>query len=342
MMPRSGYLWILWVSLLGYGAAAAGADETALTRFQQARPHMGTQFGIALYAPDAETASKAFEAAFSRIGELDDRLSDYDATSELSRLSGASPTQAPVPISKDLWKVLAASQKLSRRTDGAFDVTVGPLTSLWRNARREKELPDDERLKHALTSTGYEHLRLHKENRTAELLRPGMRLDLGAIAKGYACDEALAAMSKLHVTRALVNGGGGMAIGDLPPGEKGWSIGVAPLEPEAEPSQVLVLANCGVATSGDAWQYVELGGVRYSHIVDPQTGLGMTTRSSVTVVAPTGMQADGLATAASVLGPEKGLELIDQTPGAAAVVVWVEEGETKSAESKRFEELPTE
>lgn len=322
-------------------AASSQGQEAELIRFQQARPHMGTQFGIVLYAPDEGTAKKAFDAAFARIGELDDRLSDYDATSELSRLSQASPTPRPVPVSVDLWKVLSASQELSRRTEGAFDVTVGPLTILWRRARRQKALPPASQMQQAQAAVGHTHLRLLDEGRKVELLRPNMRLDLGAIAKGYACDEALQAMEKHGITRALVNGGGGLALSDPPPDEPGWKVGVAPLEPEAEPSRILLLANCGVATSGDAWQFIEFNGVRYSHIIDPRTGLGLTTRSSVTVIAPTGMLADGLATAVSVLGPRKGIELIEDTPGAAAMVVWLENEQTKTVQSLRFAKLPT-
>jgi thiamine biosynthesis lipoprotein len=318
----------------------AADEKPPLVRYEQVQPHMGTQFAIALYAADEETARKAFEAAFARIGELDDRMSDYDATSELSRLGQASPTAAPVKLSDDLWTVLAASQDLSRRTDGAFDVTVGPLTQLWRRARRQKEAPPQDRLRDALAAVGYQHLRLIDDERTAELLKAGMRLDLGAIAKGFAGDEALAAMEKCGVVRGLVNGGGGLSLGDPPPGEQGWKVGVAPLQAQAEPSRVLLLANCGIATSGDAWQFVEIDGVRYSHIVDPRTGLGLTTRSSVTVVANSGMLADGLATAASVLGPEKGLRLIEETPGAAALFVWLENDEVKTAQSTRFGEMP--
>jgi thiamine biosynthesis lipoprotein len=319
----------------------AVAQEKELKRFEQMQPHMGTQFGIALYAPDEATARRAMEAGFTRIGELDDRLSDYDASSELSRLSKSSPTPEPVEASDDLWRVLFLSQDLARRSDGAFDVTVGPLTQLWRRARRQKELPEPDRLQAALAAVGFRHLKLHEAERRVELQLPNMRLDLGGIAKGFAGDEALNAMTRQGVARALVNGGGGLSLGDPPPGEKGWKVGVAPLEPEAEPSRTLLLANCGVATSGDAWQYVEINGVRYSHIIDPTTGLGLTTRSSVTVVAPKGALADGLATAASVLGPERGIQLIDQTPGAAAIFVWIEDGEVKTKESARFREVPT-
>jgi thiamine biosynthesis lipoprotein len=331
---------MLIVAAVAAWCSPAFGQPGAMQRYELAQPHMGTQFGIALYAPDEATARRAFEAAFARIGELDDRLSDYDATSELSQLSKSSPTTAPVAVSDDLWNVLSISQDLARRSGGAFDVTVGPLTQLWRRVRRQRALPDQERLKAALAAVGYRHLKVHETDRTVELRQANMRLDLGGIAKGFAGDEALRAMAKHGVTRALVNGGGGLSLGDPPPGEQGWKVGVAPLEPEAEPSRTLVLANCGVATSGDAWQYVEIDGVRYSHIINPKTGLGLTTRSSVTVVASNGTLADGLATAASVLGPERGLQLIEDTPGAAAMFVWDEGREVKTKESARFQNLP--
>jgi thiamine biosynthesis lipoprotein len=330
---------LMWLACVAVGNAA-GASEPRLERYEQIQPHMGTQFAIALYAPDEATAKQAFDAAFARIGALDDCMSDYDVTSELSRLGQASPTEKPIPVSDDLWRVLSASQTLSERTRGAFDVTVGPLTQLWRRSRRQKELPAPERLQAARAAVGYQHLRLRQDAQSVELLRPGMRLDLGAIAKGYACDEALKAMAAKGVTRAIVNGGGGLAVSAAPPGEQGWKVGVAPLEPEAEPSRVLLLENAGVATSGDAWQYVEIDGVRYSHIIDSKTGLGLTERSSVTVVAPTGILADGLATSVSVLGREAGLRLIEETPHAAALMVWLEDGQTKTAQSARFGELP--
>lgn len=331
---------LCWFAALTWFASAAFGQEAKLQRFEQVQPHMGTQFAIALYAADEATAQQAFEAAFRRIGELDDCMSDYDATSELSRLSKASPTPAPVHASDDLWNVLVASQELARRSEGAFDVTVGPLTQLWRRSRRQKELPSPERFEEARDAVGYQHLRLHASDHTVELLKPNMRLDLGGIAKGYAGDEALKAIAGFGVTRALVNASGGLSVSDPPPGEKGWKVGVAPLEPEADPSRVLLLANCGIATSGDAWQFVEIDGVRYSHIIDPQTGLGLTTRNSVTVIAPSGALSDGLATALCVLGPEKGVSLIESTPDAAALYVWLENGDVKTRASARLKDLP--
>src|SRR5262249_25157796 len=154
---------------------------------------------------------------------------------------------------------------------------------------------------------------------TVQLLKPGMRLDLGGIAKGYAADAAQEVLKKHGLTRALVAAGGDIVVSDPPPDTKGWKIGIAPLEdPDAEPKRYLLLSKGAESTSGDAEQFVEIGGKRYSHIVDPRTGLGLIGRMSVTVTARRGLDSDPLTKIAAVLGPEKGLPLIEKCPGASA------------------------
>lgn len=303
---------------------------------------MGVSFTFILYAADEALANRAAEAAFARVAELNGLLSDYDAESELRQLCRQAPTSQPVPVSPELGYVLQRSQALAQRTDGAFDVTVGPLIRLWRRARRSGEMPSVARLEEAQQAVGYAHLQLVDEQRV-ELLRPGMRLDLGGIAKGYAADEALAVFFAHGIRSVLVDASGDLVMGEPPPGAKGWRIGIAPLAGnDGSPSRYLTLAQRAVATSGDAWQYVEIDGRRYSHIVDPRTGLGLTVPSSVTVVAADGISADSLATAVSVLGPIAGLKLIEATPGAAACIVLEEDGEVKTHLSKELEELTTE
>lgn len=311
------FCWLLCVSV------TAAAPPEPLVRFQQVQAHMGTEFAIVLYSPRQELAERAFAAAFDRIASLDRVMSDYISDSELSKLSRSAPTTAPSPVSDDLLTVLTASNALSHQTDGAFDVTVGPLTKLWRRAHRRGEFPAADLLEAARAATGYQHLKLDQRAKTAELLVPHMRLDLGGIAKGYAGDEALRLMVALGVTRAIVNAGGDVVAGGPPPGESGWRIGVASLERDAEPSRFLRVANCAVATSGDLWQYVEIDGVRYSHLLDPKTGLGLTTRSNVTIIAPSGITADSLASAVSVLGPIAGLKLVAETADIEALV-WIQ------------------
>ncbi|MBI2479493.1 MAG: FAD:protein FMN transferase [Planctomycetia bacterium] len=322
--------WFLCLS------AMVAAPIEPLDRFTATQPHMGTNFEIALYAPTKDLAEKALASGFDRIAELDRTLSDYDVNSELSKLSRSSPTKSPVRISPDLFTVLDAANSLSRRTDGAFDVTVGPLTKLWRRARRRGAFPADDLFREARAATGYQNLKLDAANMSAELLVPNMRLDLGGIAKGYAADEALRSMAALGINRAIVNAGGGVAASDAPPGETGWRIGVAPLEPNASPSRFLKIANGAVATSGDVWQFVEIDGVRYSHILDPKSGLGLTGRSSVTIVAPTGIVADGLATAVSVLGPQAGLKLVEEMAQTEALILTVGIAGTESHQSSGF------
>jgi thiamine biosynthesis lipoprotein len=299
---------------------------------------MGTIFKIILYAPDERLAKEASDAAFARIGELNKKLSDYDPESELSRLGAMTddgPMSEPVPVSDDLWTVLVAAQETSRRSQGAFDVSVGPLTKLWRQARRAQRLPSPEKLAAARESVGYEAIELDEKGKRVRLAKPRMRLDLGGIAKGYATDEALAVLRKHGVTAALIDAGGGMTLGEAPLGEEGWPVGLASLDPSGTPVAVLKLSNCGVATSGDAHQYVEIDGVRYSHILDPRTGVGLKERMSASVIAPTGTQADALTKAVCILG-EAGLKIIDETEGARAILVREENGKAVAIESKRF------
>jgi thiamine biosynthesis lipoprotein len=308
--------WFLWTA-----ASSAFASDAALGRFEFSQPHMGTWFKIIVYAPDAAAASRASDAAFQRIAGLDDTMTDYNPRSELMSLCQQAGGR-PVPLSEDLFQVLAASQALSERTHGAFDITVGPVVRLWRRARRQHELPLPDELARARELVGQAKLRLDPRARTAQLLQQGMLLDLGGIAKGYAADQALVVLSKHGVTSALVTAGGDIAVSAPPPGQQAWRIGIAPLEsPEKPPTRFLLLQHAAVSTSGDAEQHVEIGGKRYSHIVDPRTGVGVVGQSSVTIVAPNATTSDALATAVSVLGPECGLELVRSTPGTAVFIM---------------------
>lgn len=311
-----------WCVCLGWCAVApVRAAETALARFESTQTQMGVPFKIVLYAAGPSAANEAFAAAFARIGELNRVLSDYDPQSELSRLSQASPTPQGIKVSDDLWQVLEPAQALAARTDGAFDITVGPYVRLWRRTRRQKELPPPERFAEARAAVGYRHVELDPQARRVRLLAANMRLDLGGIAMGYAVDETLRLLAERGITRAMVDASGDIGVNEPPPGKAAWTIGVVPLSPAGTPSREIQLAHAAVTTSGDAFQFVEIAGRRYSHIIDPHTGLGLTDRSGVTVIARDCITADSLATAVSVLGPQAGLALIEQTPGAAAFIV---------------------
>jgi thiamine biosynthesis lipoprotein len=309
-------------------------------RYELSEAHMGTLFRIVLYAPGVEEAGRAARAAFDRIAELDAALSDYRDTSEVAAV-GRVAGRAPVRVGIDLFVLLQRSQALAERSAGAFDVTVGPLSELWRRARRNRAPPAAEALEEALSRVGWRALRLDPEGRTAHLEREGMRLDLGGIAKGYAADEAQVVLRRHGIGCALVAASGDIVVTAPPPGSAGWRVAIAALRggPEAP---VLLLRDAAVSTSGDESQGFEANGVRRSHIVDPRTGEALQGRSSVTIVARDGATADGLATAVSVLGAEQGGRLVDETEGAAAFVVRLAPGAGRADvyQSSRFGDVP--
>ncbi len=295
-------------------AVAGCAHRPVLQRHEFTSIQMAIPFRIVLYAADGTAATNAANAAWARIAALNRSLSDYDAESELSRFSAGSPHREWVPLSPDLARVLVVAQQLSAASDGGFDVTVGPLTQLWRRARRQHQLPDPELLATARAAVGWSALELKPAGpgtpALGRLLRPGMRLDLGAIAKGYALDAATEVLQAHGITRSLVAGAGDLVVTDPPPGQPGWKIDVAPLDfTNAPPTRHVWLRRASLCCSGDLVQHVEIGGVRYSHIVDPHTGLGLTDHSLVTVIGSDGMTTDALGTAISVVGPVRGLKL---------------------------------
>jgi thiamine biosynthesis lipoprotein len=298
---------------------------------------MGMPFRIVLYAPDQATAERAAEAAFVRIQQLNDIMSDYDPDSELSKLSHTSGQGQEVRVSEDLWIVLQQAQALAVRSGGAFDVTVGPYVNLWRRARRQHQLPDPARLAQAGKSVGYRHVRLNPRRKTVELLAPDMRLDLGGIAKGYAVDQALTVLRNQGIRQALIEAGGDVGVSEPPPGKPAWRIELSSVDAtNAPPARFLLLKNCAISTSGDLYQRLEIDGKRYSHIVDPRTGIGLTDHSVVNVIAPQGITADSLTKVVSVLGPDKGLKLIEQTPGVAARTMRDSGGKLELSVSRRF------
>jgi FAD:protein FMN transferase len=271
-------------------------------RYEYSQIAMGVAARIVVYAPNEEAAKRACAAAFDRIARLEDIMSDYRPTSELMRLCAKSRGR-PVVVSPELMFVLKKSRELSIRSDGAFDVTVGPLVRLWREARKSGELPAPDKLAAARKFVGWGKMTIDAKKRAVRLAVSGMKLDLGGIAKGYACDEAIRVLKKRGIGSAMVEMGGDIVVSGPPPGEKGWVIEILNADPA---SSRQTLSNSAVSSSGDIEQYAEIDGKRYSHIVDPRTGLGLTDRIAVTVIAPNGITSDGLSTAISVLGPDKG------------------------------------
>lgn len=269
----------------------AAAPLLALERFEAVEPAMGTLFRIVVYAESATHARTGFDAAFARARELDARLSDYRQDSELNQLCRARRAAA----SDDLLAVLTIARDIASTSHGAFDPTLGPFTQLWRRSRQAGALPSAAELAEARRRTGWRKVRLHPRTHTITLAVAGMQLDLGGIAKGFAADQMLLALRRAGLPQALIAASGDLAIGDAPPGRAGWTVEVA--------GGTRTLSNHGVSTSGPAEQFALIGGVRYSHIVDPRTGIGIVNADTAAVIAPTATLADALATAAVVMGP---------------------------------------
>ena len=310
--------------------ALAVLPGAGLQRFEAVEPHMGTLVRVTVYTADEAAAAAAFRAAFDRIRELDRVLSDYRPDSELNEITRTAVAR-DVPVSRDLFTVLDAAQDLARATEGAFDVTQGPVVRLWRDARKTRRVPQASALEDAAARSGFRRLHLDRERRTVRLDVPGMALDVGAIGKGYAASEAIAGLRAAGITRALIAISGDLALGDAPPGQRVWRVAIH--------SHVLELTNAAVSTSGSSEQHVEIDGRRYSHVIDPASRMGLGDDLTVTVVAPHGLHADGLDTAISVLGVERGLRLIESRQGAAALIVQRGPGGTTATPSSRFAEL---
>lgn len=284
------------------------ADEWR--RVTKSAIHMGVEFEAVVYARDSAAADRALEKALARVGELDALLSDYRPESEVSRLSEQSGAAESLTVGNDLIQVLLAARTISERSGGAFDVTAGALTKLWRRARRLKEYPTAENLREALATVGYRNLEFDADKKLARLSQAGARIDLGGIAKGYAAEEALKILVDSGFTMALVRASGDIAVHDPPPNESGWKIAVAPLNPDDPPTIFLRLVRQAVSTSGESRQHFIHAGKRYSHLVNPKTGIALTGRISVTVVSPRATIADSLASAAAILGPDSALKLM--------------------------------
>lgn len=261
---------------------------------------MGVQARVVLYAADEAAAQRGFEAAYAEIGRLESLLSDYRPGSELSRVNAASGSGEWVAVSANTERVLRLGRRLAEETGGAFDMTVGPAVDVWRVARREGRVPAAGDVERAAGLIGWRGIEVREG--AARLGRAGMRLDPGGIAKGDAAECAVRAVKGVGVRRVLVSLAGDVSAGDAPPGEEAWRVDV---RVDGEVVGVVPLVNACVSTSGDTEQFVEAGGVRYSHVIDPRTGWGVTHRHAATVVAADGAMADALSTALTVMGWEE-------------------------------------
>ena len=273
---------------------------------------MGTMVEITVIPPDDE----AIKAAFEEIKKVDVLMSTYKENSEISILNREGENR----VSAETLQVIREALKFSKLTGGAFDITCRPLINLWKKAKKEEVVPSPEEIKEALSLVGYEKILV--EGDMVRFQKNGMQIDLGGIAKGYAVDRAIEVLRKNGIRQALVNAGGDLyALGSGQGGKK-WQVGIQDPRQEGKLLGIIKVKDIGVATSGDYQRYFTLEGRRFSHIVDPKTGQTVQdVPMSVTVIAPDATTADALATGVFVLGPHKGIELIDSLPQVEGMIV---------------------
>ena len=276
-------------------------SEAQDNRYAYSTQKMGSPFNLVLYADTKQIADSAAKESFRLVDSINLICSDYDSTSELFKLR-YSVVGLPVRVSPILFALLYVAKAANKDAYGSFDITVGPLSRLWRNARKSQQFPTNGAINTARNRIGFNKVQLDSAAQTITFLQPNMQLDMGAIAKGYAADMVLALLQSHGITNALVDAGGDMVVAGMPPQKKGWTIGInVPGQQEQLLEPKLILSNKAVATSGDAFQYMLHEGKKYGHIIDPRTGYGVTFQRNVTVVAPDATTADWLATACSIL-----------------------------------------
>lgn len=316
---RAGCALLALVIALNFALTGCSPREATLTRHEFAHLAMGVRINAVVYASDLRTARDSVAAAFAEISHLDELLSDYRPESQLSLVSSRA-AGVPTPIDDSFAEALRDAISIADRTDGAFDPTVGPLVGLWRSARKEHRLPQPDALAAALAAVGWRDIDLAYDagHATLSLRRPGMKIDPGGFAKGFAAQRALRILHQRGIDHAMIAIAGDIACAEPPPGQQGWRVAVS--HGGASPDRVLtlLLRNRAVSTSGDTEQFVEIEGTRYSHIVDPRTGLGLTNRAAATVVAPDATTSDALATALCVAGIDRFEAIMARFPACEA------------------------
>lgn len=315
-----------------------GAREPTLDsqpRHEFTRLCMGVKTRVVIAEPiDAQAAAALANKAFERIEQLEQSMSDYRRESELSLLCNQAGGPAR-EVSQDLFAVLALAKQINEVSEGAFDVTVGPATLLWRDIRAGRAAYEPQTIETARSRIGSQYMVLDDQASTVQLTKAGMRLDLGGIAKGYAAQAAVDVLSSNGCKSVLVALAGDVVVGDAPPGQDGWRImissgdvivpirGTTPPDSSPQSSSILgtiLLENSAISTSGDTAQFIEIDGKRYSHLIDPRTGIGIAPGRSVSVIAPRGELADALSSAMCIAGPEKLHQIVARMKHPLAVI----------------------
>jgi len=299
---------------------------------------MGSPFGIIFYHTDSTEAMQIAKQCFSIVDSLNTIFSDYNSESEVGKLA-LQTNQTDIKVSDELFAMIVSSKDAWTRSRKTFDVTIGALTQLWRKVKKENRFPSETEIKAAKDLTGFKNLIINERSKTISFKKPGIRLDFGGIVPGYASQRVIDFLKTKNINIALVDASGDIVISDAPPGKNGWTIGINLPEDENEVwDKKLELKNFAVSTSGDVYRYIVHQGKKYSHIVDPRTGYGVTSQRNVTVIASFGADADWLATACSILPIKKALALAKKEH-AAVFIATLNNEQIVTYQSKSFDKF---
>jgi thiamine biosynthesis lipoprotein len=299
--------------------AVGGQQAENVVRYEASHESMGTVFTVAVYGRDRTFLSEVVEEVFEEVDRLDEQMSNYKPESELSAINREAAAH-PVVVEPGLFHLLEISVHRSEETDGAFDITVGPLMKSWGFFRGRARLPTPAEISQVLKRVGYQHLKLDAERRTIGFDEAGVDIDLGGIAKGYAVDRAVEILRSNGITSALVSSGTSSiyALGS-PPGAHGWKITVRDPYDARKPADIIHLQNYSLSTSGSYEKFFNIAGKNYCHIMNPHTGWPVEGVLSTVVVAPTGTDTDGRSAGCFVMGAERTRKYLAVQPNLVVI-----------------------
>jgi thiamine biosynthesis lipoprotein len=304
--PLKFVAWLVLLATLSLPVRAASSP----VRYEDSHDAMGTVFTVVAYGQSGEYLSEVVREVFEEIDRLDAQMSNYRPDSELSDINREAAEHAVI-VEPKLFALLQDSVRLSEETNGAFDITVGPLLKAWGFFRGQGRLASSAELASVMKRVGYRHVRLDAARREIRFDAPGIELDLGAIAKGYALDRAEEILRSNGVNQALIScGTSSFDALDSPPGEKGWKISIRDPYDKQKAADAVWLRNFSLSVSGNYERFFTLRGKTYSHIFNPKTGRPVEGMLSTAVLAPQGETTDGLSTSFYVLGPQHGRALL--------------------------------
>ena len=299
-------------------AHAPDAEDTGQTRWF--RYLMGTSVRVEVYGGPLAVRTAAANEAFEAIAEVDRLMSDYRPDSELTHLNDVA-ARARVEVSAPLFAVLQAAERVSRASNGAFDVTVGPLVRLWGFKDKQPHVPSAEELTRIRGVIGFRNVVMDSSDHSVRFLQPGVQIDLGGIAKGFAVEVAAGSLRRRGLSGVIDAGGNQFMVG-LPPGKPMWTIGISHPGNKDQLIGAIDLKGGALSTSSDASNFLTANGETYGHLLDPRSLRPSAASLSVTIVSPDGTLSDALSKAVFVLGPRDGLALLDSFPDTAGIVAY--------------------